>query len=141
MSAVSSPVRIMLDQAFNRGDLAVVDELVAVDSITHIPGWGMSANRLGIKQMIINLRAAFPDLHCTVDQEIEGESKSAVLWTLRGKHKGSFLGNVPTGRRVEVQGFIFARIADGRIVEAWILIDQMGLLQQLGMVPPPRGKI
>lgn len=139
MSAVPSLVRRIFDQAFNQGDLAVVDELVAVDSITHIPGWGMPANRLGIKQMIITLRAAFPDLFCTVEEEIEQADKSAVVWTLRGKQKGSFLGNVPTGRWVEVQGFIFARIVDGRIVEAWIMIDQMGLLQQLGIVPPPRG--
>lgn len=141
MSAVSPPIHTWFDQAFNQGDLAVVDELVVVDSITHIPGWGMPANRLGIKQMITTLRAAFPDLHCIIEEEIEQADKSAVLWTLRGKHKGKFLGNVPTGRRVEVQGFIFARIADGRIVEAWIMLDQMGLLQQLGIVPPPRGKV
>lgn len=129
----------IFDYAFNQGNLAIVDELVSVDSPTHIPGWGMPANRLGVKQMIANLRAAFPDLHCTVEDEIDGESKSAAIWTLRGTHKGSFLGNSPTGRQIEVQGFIFALIANKQITESWLLIDQMTMLQQIGVVPPPRG--
>lgn len=140
MPAISSPIHTIFDQAFNRGNLAIVDELVSVDSATHVPGWGMPANRLGIKQMIVNLRTAFPDLFCTVDDEIEGGSKSAALWTMRGTHKGPFFGNWPTGKRVEVQGFIFIHSANDRVIENWILIDQMGLLQQLGIVPPPRRK-
>ena len=88
--------------------------------------------------MIANIRAAFPDLHCTVVDEIEGESKSAAIWTLRGTHKGSFFGNSPTGRRVEVQGFIFAYTKNTQITESWLLIDQMNILQQIGVVPPPR---
>lgn len=141
MARTSSLVLILLDQAFNQGDLVLVDQLVSVTSSIHIPGWGVPANRLGLKQMIANLRTAFPDLHCTVEQEIEGESKSATLWTMRGTHRGLLFGNQPTGRPVEVQGVIFAYIGDGQIVENWLVIDQMTLLQQLGIVPPPRGKI
>jgi len=139
MSEASSLVRDLFNWAFNQGNLDIVDQLVSVDSAAHIPGWGMPANKLGLKQMIANLRAAFPDLYCTVDNEIEGESKSAALWTLRATHKGSFLGNQASGRLVEVQGFIFARFEEGQIAEYWILIDQMSMLQQLGVVPPPRG--
>jgi len=139
MPAALSLVRHIFDQAFNQGNLDIVDKLVSVDSATHIPGWGIPATRLGFKQIIVNLRAAFPDLYCTVEDEIEGKNKSATLWTLRGTHKGSFLGNQASGRLVEVQGFTFARIGGGQIIENWILIDQMSMLQQLGVVPPPRG--
>ncbi len=141
MSPTSSLVCDIFEQAFNQGNLAIVDELVTIDSPAHIPGWGTPANRLGVKQMIVNLRAAFPDLHCTVDDEIEGESKLAAIWTMRGTHKGSFFGNLPTGRQVKVHGFIFAHVTDRRITEGWLLIDQMSILQQMGVVPPPRGKI
>jgi predicted ester cyclase len=89
--------------------------------------------------MIAHLRLAFPDLQCLVEDEIEQGDKLAALWTMRGSHNGSFLGNQPTGRPVVMQGFIFMRTANGQIVENWILIDQMDLLQQLGVVPPPRG--
>jgi predicted ester cyclase len=139
MLTTHSLIRDIFEQAFNQGNLAIVDELVSVDSTPHLPGWGMPANRLGLKQMIANLRVAFPDLYCTVDDEVEARNKAAALWTLRGTHKASFFGNLPTGRRVEVQGFFFARKANGRITEGWILIDQMSMLQQIGVVPPPRG--
>jgi predicted ester cyclase len=139
MPSASSPLRALFGQAFNQGNLAMVDELVSVDSSTHIPGWGMPANRLGLKQMITTLRAAFPDLECMLDDEIEAESKVAAIWNMRGTHKGSFFGVSPTGRPVKVQGSVFAHTQNRLITESWILIDQMGLLQQLGVVPPPRG--
>lgn len=138
MPALCSSIHDIFDQALNQGNLAIIDELVSVDATAHMPGWGMPAGRLGLKQMFANLRAAFPDLHCTVENEIETESKSAALLTLRGTHHGSLLGNMPTGKRVEVQGTIFTISADGQIIENWLLIDQMSMLQQMGVVPPPR---
>ena len=137
----SAPILIhrIFDQAFNQGNLAIADELVSIDVATHIASWGVPASRLGIKQLIANLRSAFPDLHITVLDEIGKGDRYAAPWKMRGTHKGSFLGHLPTSRLVEVQGFIFARIENGWIVECWIFIDQMGLLQQLGIVPPPRG--
>jgi steroid delta-isomerase-like uncharacterized protein len=84
-------------------------------------------------------RTAFPDLQCTVEDEIREGDQFAAHWTMRGTHKGSFLGNPPTGRPVVVQGIIFARTDNGRIVEDWTLLDQLGILQQLGIVPPPAG--
>jgi predicted ester cyclase len=139
--AAFSPVRLILDQAFNQGNLTIVDELVSADLTTHISSWGLPASRVGLKQLIANLRTAFPDLHCMVDDEIGEGDKTAALWTLRGTHKGAYFGNQPTGRPVTVQGFIFARTVDGQIIENWILIDQIGLLQQLGIIPPSRGII
>jgi predicted ester cyclase len=138
---VTSLFRQFLDQALNRGDLAIVDTLVSADARAYIPGWGMPPNRLGLKQMIVSLRTAFPDLHSTVDDEIDGESKSAAIWTMRGSHQGSYLGSSPTGRLVSVEGFSFMRTAGSQIVEGWFLIDQIGLLQQLGLIPPPGGKL
>jgi steroid delta-isomerase-like uncharacterized protein len=141
MQTAPSPVRRIFDQAFNQGDLDIVDKLVAADVATHLSSWGMPASRLGLKQLIANLRSAFPDLLCIVEGEISEGDKLAAHWTMRGTHTGSFLGNQPTGRPVAVQGFIFVRTTDGQIVEHWILIDQMGLLQQLGIVPPPKGGV
>ena len=137
MPTNSSLVRDIFDQAIHQGKLAIVDELVSVDATIHIPGWGIPANRLGFKQMVANLRAAFPNLRCTVNGEIVVERKLAAIWTLRGTHKGLFLGNMPTGRSVEVQGFIFAHTKHGQITESWLLIDQMSMLQQIGVIPPP----
>lgn len=125
-------------KAFNQGNFAAMEELLAPDSITHIPAWGMPNNRMGLKQLIASFRLAFPDLHCTVEDEIREGDKFAAHWTMRGTHKGSFFGNPPTGRMIVAKGIIFARTANGRIIEDWILVDQFGILQQIGVVPPPR---
>jgi steroid delta-isomerase-like uncharacterized protein len=137
VQATPSPVRRIFELAFNQGDLTIVDELLALDSVTHIPAWGMPARRMGLKLFIASLRTAFPDLHCTIEDEILGAGRSAANWTMRGIHKGPFLGSPPTGRAVVAMGSIFARAENGQIVENWILVDQFGILQQLGVVPPP----
>jgi predicted ester cyclase len=140
MPAAPSLALRLLDQAFNHGNLAILDELVSVDAASHIAGWDVPVNRLGLKQMIVTLRAAFPDIDCTIEDEIDGGDKLAARWAMRGTHRGSLFGNRPTGRQIKVPGFIFAHTAGGRIIEEWILIDQVAMLQQLGIIPPPRDK-
>lgn len=131
-------IRRMVEHAFNQGRFAVVNELVAPNGVTHTPSWGMPHTREGLKQVIAMFRSAFPDLHCAVEDEISVGDKVAAHWTIRGTHTGLFLGNPPTRRPIVAQGMIFACIENGQIAESWILLDQMSMLQQLGIVPPPR---
>jgi steroid delta-isomerase-like uncharacterized protein len=131
-------VHRILDEAFNQGNLAILDELIAPDGISHHLSWGTPANRMGLKQLIAMFRTAFPDLNCTVQDEIIQGDKVAAHWTMRGTHKGLFLGNSPTSKSISVMGLIYARIENDQVIENYILIDQMGILQQLGLVPPPR---
>jgi steroid delta-isomerase-like uncharacterized protein len=139
MQASISLIHRIFDLAFNQGDLDVIDELVAEKDVNQVFRWGMPAGRLGLKQLITAYRIGFPDLHCTIEDEIDIGDRSAVIWTMRGTHEGLFMGNPPTGRQVEIRGIIFARTANGRIIEDWTLVDQMGTLQQLGIVPPSSG--
>lgn len=133
------PMRLILEEAFNRGEFAAFDERLAPDSVSHIMAWGLPNNRLGLRQLIESFRLAFPDLRCTVEDEISSGDGMAARWTMRGTHTGLFFGNQPTGRTISVAGILFAHTDAGRIVEDWILVDQYGVLQQLGLVPPPRG--
>jgi predicted ester cyclase len=133
---MQSLVHRLLEQAFNQGNLAIVDEVVATNSMTHTASWGIPAGRIGLKQWIATFRTAFPDLHCTIKDEIVQGDKMAACWTMSGTHKGMFIGNLPTGRPILAHGLLFARTENGRIVENWFLVDQMGLLQQLGIIPP-----
>lgn len=132
-----SIIRRVFDEAFNQGHLAVVDELLAPDGISHHLSWGTPANRMGLKQLIAMFRTAFPDLSCTVEDEIFQGDKIAAHWIMRGTHKGQFLGNLPTNKPIVVQGLIYALIENDQIIESWTIVDQMGVLQQLGLVPPP----
>jgi steroid delta-isomerase-like uncharacterized protein len=134
-----SLIQRIFEDAFNQGNLAVVDELVSPVYLAHNSFSGAPNGPQGLKWLISMYRTAFPDLQCTVNDEIREGDKFSAHWTMRGTHKGSFLGNPPTGRLVQAQGIIFATIENGRIVEDWTLTDQLGILQQLGLVPPPAG--
>jgi steroid delta-isomerase-like uncharacterized protein len=139
MQITQSIIRRIIERAFNQGDLSILDETVSADSVTHLERWGLPGNRKGFKLFITLLRTAFPDLQCSVENEINEGSWFAAHWSMHGTHKGSFLGSPPTGRLIKAHGIIFGRTENGLIAEDWTLIDQMGILQQLGIVPPSRG--
>ena len=134
-----SPINRIFEEAFNRGNLAVVDEVLTLDHSAHNALGGAPNGPQGLKWLITMFRTAFPDLQCTVEDEIREGDKFSAHWTMRGTHKGLFLGNPPTGKPIVVQGIIFARIENDQLVEDWTLVDQMGILQQLGLIPPPNG--
>ncbi len=130
-----SPIFRIFGEAFNQGNLGVVDELLTPGRFAHSAHGGTPNGSESLKGLIALYRTAFPDLHCTVEDEIGVEDKCAAHWTMRGTHQGVFMGNPPTGKQMQAQGIIFARFADGMIEEYRMLIDQFGLLQQLGIIP------
>ncbi|MFP9190820.1 ester cyclase [Natronosalvus vescus] len=81
--------------------------------------------------------AAFSDLEATEGIQFSDESGEYVCsaYTYRGTHDGDFMGIPPTDTEAEIQGLVINRIEDGRIAEAWVLADFLGLLQQVGVVP------
>ena len=80
---------------------------------------------------------AFPDLKHTVDEMISEGNSVAARWTVRGTHRGAFQGIVPAGRQIVLSGTTVHHMSDGRIVETWLTMDNLDLLQQLGAVPKP----
>jgi steroid delta-isomerase-like uncharacterized protein len=131
-----SPIRRIFEEAFNKGNLAVIDEATSPDLIAHNVIAGTPNGPQGLKLLVTMFRTAFPDLHYTVEDEIAAGDKFAVRWSMHGTHRGMFLGNPPTGKQVDVLGIMFGRTENGRIIEDWTLTDQLGILQQLGIVPP-----
>jgi steroid delta-isomerase-like uncharacterized protein len=131
-----SPIYQIFDEALNHGNLGIVDEFLSSEHLGHNALGGAPKGPGRLKWLVATFRTAFPDLHCTLEDEIKQGDKLAAHWTMRGTHTGLFMGNPPTGRSVEAQGIIFARTENGQIVEEWTLVDEMGILQQLGLVPP-----
>ncbi len=80
---------------------------------------------------------AFPDLHITTDFYMTEGDKVAKVWTVTSTHKADFMGIQATGKRIMIKGIEVFRIADGKIVEVWASMDNLGMLQQLGVIPPP----
>jgi predicted ester cyclase len=132
----SSPIRRIFEEAFNLGKLAVIDEVTSPNLFAHNVIAGTPNGPQGLKLLVSMFRTAFPDLRCIVEDEIVEGDKFAVRWSIHGTHRGMFLGNPPTGKQVDVLGILFGRTENGRIIEDWTLTDQLGILQQLGIVPP-----
>ena len=136
---ISLPIKRIIEEAFNQGNLAGLKDLYAADTIRHPAIGGISKGSKGLEWLMITFRTAFSDLQCTfIDEVCEGD-RYAAHWIISGTHEGLFLGNQPTGKQFMAPGIIFARIKNNRIVEDWTLVDLMGILEQLGIIPPLKG--
>jgi steroid delta-isomerase-like uncharacterized protein len=137
MSAETKGIaRRLLEEAFNSGNLDVVDELVSPEFVNHDaalpePTVGIEATKASIR----GYRDAFPDLRMTIEQQVAEGEYVTTRWTARGTHQGDLMGMSATGKQATVTGITVDRIVDGRIVESWTNWDTLGLMQQLGVVP------
>jgi predicted ester cyclase len=86
------------------------------------------------------LRAGFPDLHFTVEDQIAEGDTVVTRWTARGTHRGKFQDIPATGREIRLAGTDIDRIIGGKVVECWAHVDELGLMRQLGAIEadPPR---
>ena len=131
-------VRQMMEEVFNRGDLSRADDFLAPDFVEReeLPP-GVPPGREGVKQLTAMLHSAFPDFKVTIDDLVAESDKVVIRQTWRGTHKGGFMGIPPTGRSVSFGVIDIIRIAGGKGVEHWGLMDSMSLMQQLGAIPAP----
>ena len=128
-------VRRVIEEAWNKGDLAVADEVIDTNFVFHAAGQEFKGPE-GLKQAVTIYRTAFPDFHITIDDMVAEGDKVASRFTVRGTHKGDLMGIVPTGKQVTITGTVFNRFVGGKEVEARASMDQLGMLQQMGVVPP-----
>jgi len=131
-------VQRYFEELYNKGDLARLDELVADSYVNRCPITPGLSGSGSTRQAITLIRAAFPDFRVTVEELIAEGDRVASRLTLRGTHKGEFLGIPPTGKEATVALYDIFRISEGKIVERWGLFDQLGLMQQLGVVSSSR---
>ena len=124
-------------EAINAGDLSRLESLVAADGLDHAVPPGMPPTRDSAIQFLSMFRAAFPDLQYTVEDVIAEGDRVVQRSTARGTMQGDFLGMPATGKTATWGEVHILRIADGKIVEHWASVDQLGMLQQLGLAPVP----
>jgi len=127
-------LRRTYEEWFNQGNLTNVDELIAPDFINHEVPPGMN-NRgpESMRQVVMMLRSAFPDLHFTIEGLVaEGDTVAARV-TLSGTHLGPFMGMAPTGRSFRQAQMHFVRFRDGKGIEHRAVRDDLGMMRQLGV--------
>jgi steroid delta-isomerase-like uncharacterized protein len=114
----------------------VVEQCLAPDYIDRSPPPGVAPGIEGVKQFIGMLRAAFPDSRTEIEDVIADSDKVVIRWTGHGTNTGPFMGMPPSGKPTTVTGIDIYRVVDGRVVESWTNWDALGLMQQLGVIPP-----
>ncbi len=130
-------IRYLFDEVWNKGNLAAAEEVASPTWVAHgnLPGQEMPGLQ-GVRRFISLYRTAFPDMQLTIEDQIAEGDKVVTRWTASATHSGPLMGIAPTGKRVTVSGIGIHRIARGQIVEQWGIDDTLGLMQQLGVVPP-----
>jgi predicted SnoaL-like aldol condensation-catalyzing enzyme len=124
-----------IEEVINQGKLSTLDELITADAVDHSLPPGIPPGREEVKLFLGMIRTAFPDFHETVEDIIAEGDTVVTSTTWHGTHQGAFLGIAPTGKQVSVSSIDISRVASGKFVEHWQSSDNLGLLQQLGVVP------
>ena len=132
--------RRWLKDGFEKGNLALANEIFAADHTNHDPsapsgGWPRGPE--GGKAIAATYRGAFPDLQFTIEDQIAEGDRVVTRWTARGTNTGELMGMPPTGKKAIVTGINIDRVANGKIAESWGNFDVLGMLQQLGVIPGP----
>jgi len=131
-------VRRLIEEAWSQGNLDAVDELMIPDYAGHHALVAhLQPSRELYKQFIVRTRAAFPDFHATIEDQIAEGDLVATRWSGHGTHQGTHMGIAPTNNQITVTGMVIERIVDGKAVEGWMEMDMLGMVQQLGVVPAP----
>jgi steroid delta-isomerase-like uncharacterized protein len=128
-------VRQMEEELFNRRDLAAVDEFISPSYVLRTAGGGMPDGREAVRASIASYLNAFSDLHIAIDELLAIDGKVVGRFTFTGTHDGDLFGIPATGKGISVRQIAIYRIENGKVVEEWEVSDQLGLMQQLGVVP------
>jgi predicted ester cyclase len=134
---IAAARRVALEVFGGPKNAAVLDEVFAPDYVEHNLPPGLPAGLEGIKQIAAMFKAAFPDCEYVVDVEFGSGDYVAHRVTARATMTGEFMGTPPTGKAATWTETHIVRFANGKIVEHWGNQDDLGMLQQLGLIPTP----
>jgi steroid delta-isomerase-like uncharacterized protein len=126
--------RRFVEEVQNKGNIDAVDEFLADRMVNHSAPPGIPPDREGVKQLFIMFRQAFPDFHAVIHDQIAEGDEVMTRKTFYGTHEGEFFGIPPTGKEVTIELIEVLRVADGKITDHWNVVDQLGLMQQLGAI-------
>ncbi len=133
----SAIVRGFIEKVLNQGQIDSAGEFFWEDMVEQVPLPGQGPGIAGLKDVLRGLKAAFPDMHWRVEEQISEGDKVVTRFEWTGTHRGVFLGVPATGKAVKVWGAVIDRLVAGKIKDTRIIMDTMGLMMQLGVVPPP----
>ena len=122
-------------EVMNEGKLEVINEICSQDFVDHDPLPGTSPDFAGLKDFVTQVRSAFPDIETTAEDILVEGDRLAVRSTIRGTHKGDFMGIPASGKKVEVSNYDFVRFENDQAAEHWGTIDSAALMEQISATP------
>ena len=131
-------------EGFSEGNVDVIDEVFALNYVAHYPGVEPMEGSDLAKKVVGSFIDAFPDIKFTIEDQVAEGDKVVTRWSAKGTHKGEFRGFpqkthavAPTGRVVNFSATDIYRIVDGKIAEEWNSLEQLDVMQQIGVVKVP----
>ncbi|WP_168226700.1 ester cyclase [Rhodoferax sediminis] len=128
-------VKKFLHQVLSVGDIDATGDYFHIDMVEEVPLPGQGPGLAGLKETLAMLRQAFPDMHWDVEEQMAEDNRVLTRFVWHGTHQGAFLGIPPTQRSVSVSGMVIDRFEGAKIKSTRILMDTLGLMQQLGALP------
>jgi predicted ester cyclase len=139
-------VRRYFEEWANRGNDAVVEDVISPDWSTHgtqsafVDRPGLPRGVEGARQLHAEVNAIWPDNQWTIEDMLAEGDKVCVRLTNRATHQGPYRGIPATGKPVVFASIWILRLVDGKIIEAWRSADDLSRVLQIGgtIVPPTR---
>lgn len=128
-------VESLIEKGFNQKDMSVFKDYFSPTLTDHALPPGLPAGLEGRTMFVSAFITAFPDIHIHVEDTVTEGDKLVTRWSAHGTHQGDLLGIPPTGKEVSINGIAIDRFENSQSVEHWEIIDQLGLMQQLGVIP------
>ena len=135
MQVNSAIVREFIEGTINQDQVDSATRFVWEDVVEQVPFPGQGPGVEGLKDVLRGLRAAFPDMHWSIEEQIAEGDKVVTRFEWTGTHRGEFFGVPATERPVKVWGMVIDRLEAGRIKETRIIMDALGMMMQLGVFP------
>ncbi|MDQ3864132.1 MAG: ester cyclase [Actinomycetota bacterium] len=131
-------VRRFFEELLSTDKLTVADEILSPGFRFYFAGSPDPMDLERYKEFLVARRAAFPDRRFVVEDMIAEGDKVSVRFTMHGTHKGEFRGLAPSGTEVEMTGIDMIHLAESKMVEDRVEVDQLGMMQQLGVIASPQ---
>jgi steroid delta-isomerase-like uncharacterized protein len=129
-------VRRYIEVGWSTGDMSVVEEAVAPDYRRHQPNMVMSVeSEKELEQLIALYRAGIPDLDIKIQHMVAEGDWVVTRVVCKGTHTSELAGIPPSGKQLDFTASDIFQMVNGKIVESWHNVDDLGLLQQIGVIP------
>lgn len=135
-ATTATPLLRFVEEAWNKGDYAMIPEVIAADGSWHYAGHDFSGVQAATA-VVKRWRAGFPDFHFSIDDTVVQGNKIAARLRFTGTQQGTFWGQPATGKPISVTQTMICRVEAAKLKECWEDWDELGMRRQLGLIPTP----